>query len=104
MCSPLHDFSNSDSIHALIRCHCPRCSSATLNISVLAHCLHLGLDTFLVYDAHLFVVELNQVVDDQVIAVVEDLGGGYYSSDSVIKDVGILRSEVVKHVGGRCLL
>jgi len=93
MCSPANDLSDCNSIESLI---CNNCALRGLTI--------LNLKGLLLNYLHFLIVELNHVIHDKVKASVEDFHRSNKSSDRVVKDVGILRSQVVENVVGLVLL
>lgn len=93
MCSPANDLSNCNSIESLI---CNNCALWGLTI--------FNFKRLLLNYLHFLIVELNHIIHDKVKASVEDFHGSNESSDWVVKDVGILRSQVVENVVGLVLL
>lgn len=86
----LDHLSNSDSVESLIR------ENAHLrSVSILDCDCVLVLD-----DGHLFVIELNEVINDQIVSCLEDINCSDHTSDAVVEDVSVLGPQVVENILG----
>lgn len=90
MCGPAHHLSNRDSVESLVH------NDGALGCIDLER-LHLNY-------LHLFVVELDHVVHDEVEARLENLHGAHEATDGVVENVGVLGSEVIEDVVGLVFL
>lgn len=87
VCCPADDLSDCDSIESLI------CNNGTLwGITVF------NLERFLLNYLHFLIIELDHVIHDKVKSSLEDFHCSNKTSYWVIKDIGVLRSQVVKNV------
>ena len=69
-----------------------------LGVNELVLARQLRSEGHMLDDGHLLVVELDEVVNDEVVATLEDLNGSHCGLHTGVEDLGVLRSHVEENV------